>query len=201
MTIPRIYLTAGHQVINGKGTGAHSDYGDEAVLALALRDEIAAELRKLGHSVLTEAPSDTLSTVLRWLHSVVSSKDLVVDIHFNAAANPQAHGTEVIIPSNYITKEMAFGRHLADAMADALGTRLRRGKIIYPGVKTEEETQHRRIGILSRPSKAANALLEVCFLTNYDDMQKYWAGRTKLVRNLTAAIHDQMTGRPTIYNS
>jgi len=201
MTIPRIYLTAGHQVINGKGTGASSPYGDEAVLALALRDDLAAELRKLGHSVITDPPSDPLRVVLRWLRSVVSSKDILIDIHFNSAANPEANGTEVIIPSSYTAREVELGRYLAASIADALGTRLRRGKMIYPGVKTEDETQHKTIGILRGPFQPANALIETGFLSNYGDMEKYWAGRPKLIRNLTTAIDDFMAGRKTIYSA
>lgn len=195
ITTPRIYLTAGHQVINGKGTGAQSPYGDEAVLALELRDMIAAVLREFGHQVITEVPTDALSTVIRWLRPIVTSKDIVIDIHFNSAANVQANGTEVIIPSKHTDAELQLAKSLASEISKALTTKLRSGKIIHAGVKAEDETAHGRIAILSQPWQPTNVLLEICFLSNYDDMSKYFNAKQHLVHRLSSAISAFASGR------
>lgn len=195
MVQPRIYLIAGHQVVNNKGTGAHSPYGDEAVLAHSLRDDIAAELRAYGHQVVTDVSANPLNAVLRWLRPLATGKDVVIDIHFNSAANPQANGTEVIIPRVHTHKEMALAIKLSGVIAQTLGTRLRRGKIIHAGVKDETETAHGRIAILSQISAPTSVLLEICFLSNYDDMTKFFENRHLLVRQLAKAISEYLHGR------
>ena len=195
MVQPRLYLIAGHQVINNKGTGAHSPYGDEAVLAQTLRDDLAAELRAYGHQVVTDVSANPLNAVLRWLRPLATGKDVVIDIHFNAAASPQANGTEVIIPRGHTAREIALATRLSGVIAKTLGTRLRSGKMIYAGVKDETETAHGRIAILSQISAPTNVLIEVCFLSNYDDMTKFFGNRRHLVRELAKAISEFLHGR------
>ena len=69
-----IYLTAGHEVNDGKGTGAHG-FMDEAVEALKLRNDVAVVLKNKGIKVITEKNTSKLSEVVSWLKSLVSSKD------------------------------------------------------------------------------------------------------------------------------
>lgn len=184
----KIYLTAGHQVINGKGTGAHG-YGDEAVQALKIRDALTAELKNRGIVVLNDPPADALSKVLSWLKTNVVERDIVIDIHFNAARDERANGTEVVIPEKYTKTELALAHDMVEAVAGALGTTKRRGKIIYQGVKTESETQHKRIGILSGPHRAHNILVETCFITNYEEMtNKYPKNFSQLIKRMADVI-------------
>lgn len=184
----KIYITAGHQVINGKGTGAHG-FNDEAKLALELRDDLTAKLRQRGLTVLNEAPADPLTKVITWLRNTVTrDTDICVDIHFNAGP-PKAEGTEVIIPEKYTEKELQLARNLASAISTTLGTKLRKGCIIHLGVKTESETQHKSIGILNKPFRATNVLLEVCFVTNYHEMTiLYPTNYRALVKNLADVL-------------
>lgn len=159
-----IYLIAGH---NGKGTGAYSRYGDEGEETIDVRNDIAAKLRhEYGCKVVTDEDFSALPNVLRWLESLVSERDIVIDIHFNAF-NGKAHGSECIIANQHDYKERTVAEAILKATVDALGTRSR-------GVKTEKYTARKRIGILSgRPKNAINVLLEVCFIDNADDMKKY----------------------------
>lgn len=186
----KIYLTAGHQVIDGKGTGAHSAYGDEAVQALRIREDVTALLRARGVTVFNEPPADTLSKVINWLRGVtVNESDVVIDIHFNSAANEKANGTEVIIPEKYSKGELDLGIEMVKAVTSALGTTARRGKLIHSGVKTEGETAHKAIGILNKPFRAKNILVEVCFISNYDEMtNKYPTNYRKLISNIADVI-------------
>lgn len=174
------YLTAGHQVINGKGTGAISPLGDEAVQAERLRDAVANIMISRGHEVRTECSKDKLGAVISWLVGRVDGDDVVVDFHFNAAAIEKANGTEVIIPQKYTQSELKLAVDMTTAISNTLGTVRRKGKLIYHGVKTEDETQHRTIGILRRPYKAKNILIEVCFISNEKDMTSYYKNFDKL---------------------
>ena len=165
----KIYLTAGHQVIDGKGNGAHG-FGDEAVEARKIMTRVTEILRERGVTVLNDLPADPLSKVINWLSSVVTEKDIVCEIHFNAAASQQANGTEVRSPEKHTVTELNLAKELATQISVALGTRLRNGKIIYSGVKSESETARGTIGILNKPWRAHNVLIETCFITNYDEM-------------------------------
>ena len=184
----KVYLTAGHQVINGKGTGAHSEYGDEAIEALRVRDALTYELTTRGVQVVNDAPSDPLSKVIDWLKNSVREKDIAIDIHFNSAASGAANGTEVVIPEAWSKTEQALASDLANVISSALGTKLRKGAMIYAGVKTERETFHKKIGVLRTPFRAHNALIEIGFLSNVDDMGRYRGHFKALIKNLADVI-------------
>jgi N-acetylmuramoyl-L-alanine amidase len=184
----KIYLTAGHQVIDGKGTGAHG-FRDEAVEALKLRDDITALLRSRGVQVENEPPAAPLTKVIDWLRQMVTGSDIVCDIHFNSAGTAQANGTEVIVPEKYTKREIELAKQLGLAIRAALGTKLRSGKIIHAGVKTESETPHKAIGILNKPSLAHNVLIEIAFVSNYEEMTSlYPRGYNDLVKNIADVL-------------
>lgn len=185
-----IYLTAGHQIINGKGTGAHSQWGDEAVQAKRIVDRVSEILRSRSVNVSNDKPSDPLGTVVSWLVGRVNGSDIVCDIHFNAAGTDKANGTEVIIPKKYTQQELELASHMAENIKIALGTKLRSGAMIYKGVKTEDETPHKTLGMLSKPYKAKNILVEVCFLTNKDDIVSYFQNFEKLCTNIADVLCD-----------
>lgn len=184
----KLYITAGHQVINGKGTGAHG-FRDEAVEAVKLRDALCDELTQRGLSVLKEGEATSLNKVIDWLTRNVREKDIVIDIHFNAAVNPNAQGTEVLIPEKYTQTELKLAHDLAKAISASLTIPMRRGKLIYSGVKTETESHRSSIGILNRPWRAHNVLLEVAFVTNYKEMTDLYPNNFHaLVHNLADVI-------------
>ena len=175
-----IYLIAGHEVINGKGTGAHG-FIDEAVEALKLRDDVTSVLRNKGIKVITEHNISKLREVVSWLKSLVSSKDFVIDIHFNASTNPKATGTEVLIDDTSTSLEKMFSREIADTISESL-------KIKNRGVKFENTTRHKRLAIISDPSVATNVLIEVCFVSNKSDVDAYKKNYDLLVTNLANII-------------
>jgi N-acetylmuramoyl-L-alanine amidase len=174
-----LYITAGHQVINGQGTGAHGVNGfDEAVEARKLVKDIIAHQKKWYNlPSYTDKDSDSLNTVIQNQKAVVTAEWVCVDVHFNAGP-ALATGTEMLIPKNYSKEEIELAERLATATATILGIKRRSGKLLTKGVKTEDESQHSRIGMLSIPYKAINVLVEVCFCTNAGEVTtykaKYW---------------------------
>ena len=175
-----IYLTAGHEVNDGKGTGAHG-FMDEAVEALKLRNDVAVVLKNKGIKVITEKNTSKLSEVVSWLKSLVSSKDFIIDIHFNASANPKASGAEVLIDDTSTPLEKMFSRELVDTISETL-------KIKNRGIKLESTTRHKRLAIISDPNIATNVLLEVCFVSNKSDVELYKKNYNLLVNNLANVI-------------
>lgn len=176
----KIYLIAGHQ---GANTGAKGiECYDEGEMTIELRDDLARNLRDAGVQVVTDDNYTPLRSVLNWLGSLVSTSDLIVDIHFNAFHNPNANGTEVLIPNDANGRERMIAYNLLDAMVSALGTRNR-------GIKKESQSQHSRIGILSgKPHAANNVLLEVCFITNKSDVLKYEENYGELLRRVSNVL-------------
>lgn len=175
-----IYLIAGH---NGPGTGAHGVNGtDEGEMTIELRDDLAQILRCDGVDVTVDDERMKLRNVLTWLGSIVGKKDIVIDIHFNAFSDKNAHGTEVFIPATATPCEKYLAYDLLQSMCHALGTRSR-------GVKVESSSQHRRIGILSgAPRAATNVLIEVCFITNENDVKKYDENYGDLLKAITSTL-------------
>lgn len=176
--MPKLYLTAGHEIRNGKGTGASSIYGDEAVLAKKLVDDISYKLKSID--VSNDKADWKLASVIQWIKGLATSQDFVIDVHFNAGPIT-ATGTEVIIPDAFTMKELNFATEVSSVIARTL-------KIRNRGVKKEKDTARKTLGILRIPNKPTNILIEVCFLSNKEDMQSFNQNYSDLVDNLSAVI-------------
>jgi N-acetylmuramoyl-L-alanine amidase len=175
---PRFYITAGHNYnpATGRGTGAFGVDGfDEGLETIKFRDALAARLRFHGYEVFTDRNTDPLTGVLRWLQSLLTADDVSIDIHFNAASNPAAHGCEVFIPTKHSINEKVY----ADGVHRILA-RFFRGR----GVKTENLTARKRIGILNTGTVATNLLIEICFCTNANDVAIYRENFENIVKQL-----------------
>lgn len=173
----KIILSAGH---GGTDPGAVSGEWVERDLALELRELISVELKTLGVQPINDPNQNALAQTLAWIRNKFSSKDVLFDIHWNAAASAQANGTEVIIPD----VSSSFERQLATAV---LGVFTSYG--FKPrGVKPEGQTARKKLGWM-RPN-AENILLEVCFLTNNLDMKLYQANKYGIARKIAKVLFD-----------
>lgn len=167
-----VFILAGHQVLKGKGTGAVK-YLDEAVEADLIAKRVAIELDDHGFKVYTDPPTWTLGQVYKWVKGLIRPQDILVDIHFNAAASEKATGIEVFIPKDYITEELELANSIATSLHQVTGLPLRRGKLIYAGVKTENESQHAQLRMLGGLGVGINVLVEICFVTNKFDAEAF----------------------------
>lgn len=140
-----------------------------------------AELCKLG--VIPETDFDRenekLSTIVNWLKGQVEADDLCIDIHFNAASE-SANGTEVLIPDMATTFEKKIAEKICNTICKVLGTKSR-------GIKSEKQSAHGKLAILSG-FKCQQVLLEICFCSNKEDVEKYNANKEKLARELALLI-------------
>ena len=179
-----VYLVAGHEVRNGKGTGVHG-FIDEAVEAEKMRNVIDALLPTWQVKVVKDDNSLTLRNVVNWLLRLrPTEKDIVVDIHFNAAS-ASATGTEVWIPKKPTQRERDFAAALAAKMSEVLMIRNR-------GVKTSDVNRHGRLAMLDDVTHPTNVLLEVCFATNSTDVNSYNANFQTLCRELAWVIAQEV---------
>ncbi len=174
----KVYLIAGH---NGKGTGANG-FIDEGAETIVLRDAIATHLKRFGINCITDDNLTPLNKVVQWLRSAVSKKDICVDIHFNASSNASANGSEVFIPANASTDEITLAYMFSQTIAKTLNTTNR-------GVKDESQSFHKKIAMLSG-FDCVNVLLEICFVSNQSDSNKYKGNKNALAEELAVDILD-----------
>lgn len=178
----KIYLTAGHEIVNGKGTGAHSSYGDEALLAQKVVSDLTRVLSvEYMLYVVNDSNTWKLAETIQWLKGIVSEKDFIIDVHFNAGPDA-ATGVEVIVPDCASSREVTLADNLAQSISRSLGIRNR-------GVKKEKDTARKTIGILRYPAKATNVLIEVCFLTNRNDMSAFNSNYDSFIKSLAYVIN------------
>lgn len=171
----KIIISAGH---GGTDPGASGNGYIERDLAIELRNLIIAELKALGISALSDDDKNALKQTLLWLRGKFTTGDILLDIHWNAAGNPDANGSEVIIPQIAST----FEKDLAAAILKCFTSFGYRDR----GVKPETETARKSLGWM-RPN-AENILIEVCFISNLTDMKLYQANKQGIARRVAATL-------------
>lgn len=179
----RIYLSAGHSNIVGKDRGAVCGNFVEGVLAVEFRTLLNEELIKLGVTPILDDNKNILIESLRFFKRIVGSRDIAIDIHFNSGVT-EANGTEVLIP----TEATNFEKFEADVISKTIAINL---DIKNRGVKDERSGHHSRLGWLHL--NCENLLIEMCFITNENDMKAYTENKVKLAgalaRYLEIFIH------------
>lgn len=175
----KLFLIAGH---GGKDTGAVSGSYIERDLAIEFRFLIKEELNKLNIVPIMDSDNNYLAQTLSWLKGKIGKRDVIIDIHWNAASSALANGTEVIIPNVASQYEKSFAAVLASTIA-SIGFKNR-------GVKPESDTARKRLGIM-RPT-AENILIEVCFISNKQDMLLYQKSKQILAKKLAYIIKDYL---------
>jgi N-acetylmuramoyl-L-alanine amidase len=163
--IPRkIFISAGHSNVSGRDRGALGVNGTiEGELTVALRKKVVSELNRLGANPITDIDRNVTRETVTFMIQNLVSRDIAIDIHFNAATKT-ATGTEVLIPFKSSEFERHLGNLLSYNIATVLGIRNR-------GLKTEADSARGRL-IFMTPN-CENILIEVCFITNENDMKAY----------------------------
>lgn len=172
----KILLIAGH----GAGDpGACSNYGTEAVETRKVVEmlkshfksyEATVDVYPISRNAYTDAGSGTLQVNF-------ADYDYVLEIHFNSSVNTSATGVEIWVTSSELvtTVEQAIVNKIA-----ALG---------YPnrGVKKEDF----RVIRTAKNCGTSSALLEVCFISNKNDMTTYNAKFSDICKATVNAIGEE----------
>lgn len=190
----RVFLTAGHnkalvdpiKKINYKeDPGAVSGIYKEADLTIEIRDLTTAALKAKGVTVFNDANTLPLAKMLNWLFPSMKENDIVCEFHWNAGP-PTATGAEILVkaypPAS--DSEKALAKKVLDATCKTLGIRSR-------GVKTEADSQHKKLGLMRAPVKTKVILLEVCFITNVTDMNSYNKSKTALAEAIAKVLAEE----------
>lgn len=184
----KIFLSAGHSNKKGSDVGATGNGFIEGELTVELRNLIYNELCTLGACAELDANSNALKETIQFFKNLVTSSCILLDIHWNASSNPKATGTEVFIPTNYTSFELELAGKLAKCMSDTLGIPLRGNIKDTLGVKTEAMSARGTLGWMRLNGQ--NILLEVCFISNKSDMEKYQANKSILAFKIAKILYD-----------
>ncbi len=164
-----IFLSAGH---HNADPGAVANGIKESDLTKELRALIAVYLKSKNHGVILDLDSETNSQYQSRIKPGDGS--VLCDLHFNASPKASATGTEVIVANNANGIELKLAAELAAGTAKILG-------ITNRGVKTESQSARGKIGILNLKA-GIDCLIEVCFISNPSDVEKYQAKKIELAR-------------------
>lgn len=173
-----IFLSSGH---NPKGqktdSGAIANGYVEANLNIEFKQLILNELKKSNVKVIQDYDHESL---LQYLQRIITgSGSVTLEIHFDAAINPLATGSTSIIASKHTIQSKQFAQELVDTTSKILQIKNR-------SVITELQTTRKKIALVQK--KGITALLEICFITNKNDMLQYQNNKIALAKELAKII-------------
>lgn len=175
-----IFVSAGHNHLRG-----HKNYDPGAVGKIDMRQILEAdmtqdfenlvlkEIEKKNYKYITDRPEESLGEYLRRIQT--GSGSVVLEFHFDAAANPAATGTTVIVGSDADRLDKAFAKELVEATSQIL-------KIKNRGIISEGQSARGRLGLMRETGIVA--LLELGFITNVNDLANYEKYKHELARKI-----------------
>jgi len=167
-----IFISAGHNPNGIKpDPGAIGNGKREADLTVEFRDLVIFELIKNSANYVADSDSERLGQYLERIKT--GSGSVVLEFHFDAAASAKATGTTVLIGGDADKNDKAFAKELVEATATILGIKNR-------GVLSEAESHRGRLGLMKE--EGILALLEICFISNPEDLAAYEKGKFELAQ-------------------
>lgn len=165
-----IAVIAGHR---GPKTGA-TGYIDEGKETIEFRNLILKQLIENGTPFIYEGEKDSLQKVVSDMDALLSPSDICLDIHFNSFSSEKASGSEIIIPEYPDSTEKQLAEDLLKCTCNILKTKNRK-------VKKESQSKHGRLAML-RDIHCKNILVEICFVSNKQDCDKYLQHKEELAK-------------------
>lgn len=174
-----IFISAGH---NSKSKTIKQDPGatanglKEGDLTIEFRDLVKRELDLLGARYISDSEEENLSMYLKRIQT--GNGSVVVEYHFDAAA-PTATGCTALVEEEADRLDRAFAKELVDTTASILGIRNR-------GTISEADSHRGRLGLMREDGIIC--LLELGFITNPEDIQRYNLKKVELAKAHAAII-------------
>jgi len=173
--------------------GAVANQVREAVEVMKIRDRVVPLLKQTGFAISSVPDDLDLRESIAWANEKAPKLNdaLAIDIHLNYLSNPSARGTESFYGQTEISKKIAEA--LANNVSETLGVPNR-------GAKPDTQTAVGSLGWIRKTTMWAS-LVEVCFLTNPEDMKILHSesGYDKAARGIANGICE-MFGVPKLPN-
>ena len=167
------FISAGHHL---KDSGAVGNGYKENELAIEFRNLVVSACLKRGLKVITDKDTETLGEYLKRIET--GSGSVVLEFHFDAGPEG-ANGSSVVIGDDADRLDKLFAQELLEVTTSTLGTKSR-------GVITEAQSHRGRLGLMREQGTVA--LLEVCFISNKDDMAKFNAKKVELATKIAKIV-------------
>jgi N-acetylmuramoyl-L-alanine amidase len=164
--MPDIFLSAGHELRKPGACARHNGVSYvEATEAVLLRDAVAAECRLRGKIVFEDSINDGANAPLRDAIALAKKvKGKRAEIHFNGVEDAAANGIEVLCKPN--PADIQIAQKIAGGIHKATGLKLRGDK----GYRPSNSGQHDRLAFIEQ---ANGFIIEICFITNRNDIETY----------------------------
>lgn len=177
-----VFIEGGHLYL-GKDQGAVGNGYKEAELTYELRELIKNHLINIteGVPIVTDDDAEALGGVVKAMNNVLNEKSISLSIHFNAATSA-ATGTEVIYPTRHSMQEFKWAVELSKLVSSKLGLKDRGAR---------DETMTARGKLYIRSLHGHNLLLEVCFITNKGDMDKYQKRKNLIAKSVAEFLKEK----------
>lgn len=170
----KLFLSAGHN-LNKRGAKKLIDETNEAI---RLRNSIMLCLSDC--QCMTDCDDMSLTKTIQAVNKFCGKGDIAVELHFNSSGDIAATGAEVVVSNNAMDLSRSTATILVNAVSSALGIRNR-------GVKTESQSQYKKLAFVS-DTKCAAVILEICFISNSHDVEKYNTNFATLVKALADSL-------------
>lgn len=173
-----IFISAGHNPHGIKpDPGAVGNGFHEANLTVEFRNLVTAMLRAKGLEVITDKDDERLGTYLQRIKT--GNGSVVLEFHFDAAGTSTATGTTVLIGNDADRLDKAFAKELVEACATTLSIKNR-------GIKSESESHRGSLGLMREQGTVA--LLEICFISNKEDVFQYQKNKMSLAYKIAEIV-------------
>ena len=169
-----IFYSSGHHIKGDKGEdpGAIAFGSKENELTQDFEKYVLECLKKYPNKVITDDPSEPLRDYLKRINPGKGS--VVCESHFNAFDGKKS-GVEVVVPKDPTSDERKLASEISKAFAYIMGLPDR-------GVITEEQTARKSLGIMKEDG--INVLIEICYMDNKSDIEKYKTKKKELAKAL-----------------
>ena len=174
-----IAITAGH---SNTDPGAVNGNYKEAFIAVEMRNEVAKRVRLAGIEVLTDGEGSDNQNLNTAIGLAKKTKKFALEFHLNASTNKTAKGVEALA----LDKDKAVCQKLCKAVSEVLDTPVRGSD---GGWKSQSSGQHAKLGFVS----AGGIVMEVFFISNDNELKKYFANREELYDAIAKVIIEHVT--------
>ena len=168
------FISAGHHL---KDSGAVGSGTQENLEAINFRDRVIHWAKLFGTEVIKDSDNETLGQYLKRIQT--GSGSVVIEFHFDASTNASATGTTALVGTDADRLDKAFAKELVDTTAQTLNIRNR-------GVISEAQSHRGRLALMREHGIVC--LLELCFISNPNDMKAYQANKENLARDIAKII-------------
>ena len=173
-----VFLSSGHSDNPKKDRGASGNGYIEGVLAVEFRKLLYDYLVSKGLKSTMDVNSNKTSETIAYFENLVSKDSILIDIHWNSASATST-GVETLIPEEYTKFELELAHEISKVIGTIADLKLRGNSGGKAGVKTELDSHHGKLGWMRLNGE--NILIEMCFISNPNDMKKYQNNKMAIV--------------------